>query len=303
MLQVAQTLGCRTAFRPRGYFQDLDNLDWDLSCFIASGWVKLPTALDPLITAQPDSDEPSAASEPATAEVPDSWSQSGATANQQKKSSHLTGKQAKASVIVSEAEAARSTPSAELPVKLRIASTTTQTEALLSLDCGDELLQHEDRELCELDRMVTDASDEYMSMATITHAGKVERNVPSGGNDGNVSFLSGYDAPDERYAVERFEDASSPSSESDGFDEFWDDPYRSAVEGSFEEDDEYETYDPDEEEWPKLDEVGSASSPVGEWYFYNTITDEVCSANVPLPHTNMNHSKGRPKATTMLPQV
>jgi hypothetical protein len=58
-LQVASMIGFRSPKRPTGYYQDITNLDWELSCFIAAGWVHMPPMLEPLLVSshKPDAAE------------------------------------------------------------------------------------------------------------------------------------------------------------------------------------------------------------------------------------------------------
>jgi hypothetical protein len=49
---VASYIGLRSPRRPQGYFEDLQVLDWELSCFIASGWVQMPSLMEPLLTSE-----------------------------------------------------------------------------------------------------------------------------------------------------------------------------------------------------------------------------------------------------------
>lgn len=48
---VASYIGLRSPRKPHGYFEDVQVLDWELSCFIASGWVHMPSMMVPLLTA------------------------------------------------------------------------------------------------------------------------------------------------------------------------------------------------------------------------------------------------------------
>ena len=47
---VASNIGLRSPRKPPGYYEDLQVLDWELSCFIAAGWVHMPPMLEPLLT-------------------------------------------------------------------------------------------------------------------------------------------------------------------------------------------------------------------------------------------------------------
>lgn len=47
---VASYIGLRSPRKPQGYFEDLQVLDWELSCFIASGWVYMAPLQEPLLT-------------------------------------------------------------------------------------------------------------------------------------------------------------------------------------------------------------------------------------------------------------
>lgn len=259
---MAQSLGCRAAYRPRGYFQDLDNLDWDLSCFVASGWVKLPTVLDPLLTGTShDADDVS--------ESPVDSPDEGLDASQSAETEH------EENIHVSFEQHAEATEfgarsGSALPPTTGVFithddATIAHAAALVSVDCGDELMEHQYKELYEFDRFMSNAHDR--NITTITHAGKIQ----PGSFDSSMALQAGYDAPDDRQsrypATSR--DVYHPSPTSHIHSNACEDLYKSDSE-----DEEDDAVDDDGDGWP-ADGYGSANSLVGEWYYYNTITQQV----------------------------
>lgn len=194
-----------------------------------------------------------------------------------------SGRPAGSTTIASQAEV--TSGAADVSPKQESACTTAPAD-VMSLDCGDELLEDEDRELCEIDSMAT-CADEYMYMTTITHAGKIQHV----GMDGSVALQAGYDASDNRYAAD-LPAAGSPDSTTTAADAEHDSQV--GADGSM--DDEYfyddgeDDIDSDDEDgWDEtgdalevgetdprdFSQIASASSLVGEWYYYNTITHQV----------------------------
>lgn len=268
--QVAQTLGCRAAYRARGYYQDLDNLDWDLSCFIASGWVKLPTAIDPMLTGS--SHEVDSASEerlysPEELSTGDQFDldqlQSGSDA--------CTLADVQTSALNSSWEPAQSL-AAIGPVQPDD-SAIAHAAALVSFDCGDDLSEDQYRQLYEIDSVAVASSHDRLHITTITHAGKVQ----PGSLDSSMALHAGYDAPDDRHIVPVTHTAASSDLEPGSVECVADVDEADAdtdVDDCESDDSEYDFDDDDSEESP-ADDYGSANSLVGEWYYYNTITQQV----------------------------
>lgn len=250
--------------------------------------MKLPTSLDPLLTSQAEVGTPPAAPKPNATAMPVTSPGKDPTAQSASTPVDASGRNAFSIAIASEAEV---TPAAGFPTNQQRASTTAQADVMLSLDCGDELLEDEDRELCEIDNMATCASEEYMYMTTITHAGKLEH----GGMDSSIALQAGYDAPDDRYATD-FPAAGSPAAPGTAADAEQDS--RDGADSSMDEEyfygDGEDSIDSDEDEWVEIgddieadeaeirdsNDVGSANNLVGEWYYYNTITQQVMSRDV-----------------------
>eukprot|EP00892_Ulva_mutabilis_P000830 jgi/Ulvmu1/10748/UM068_0038.1 len=258
LAKVAQTLGCRAASRPRGYYQDLDNLDWDLSCFIASGWVQLPTALDPLLTGSSHSDSddmPESQSDTMEESADDSHSTQTQKQPTSDASEHLT-------VEATETGRSIAVPMAAGRAVPRNDATIAHAAALVSVDCGDELIVEQDRELYSFDQLVVANQDRSSHMTTITHAGKIQ----PGSVDSSMALQAGYDAPDDRHIMTDADDADELDYDSE------------------DDEDEHEVDD-----WP-ADDFGSANSLVGEWYYYNTITQQV---SIEEPQVPSVHSVGK----------